>query len=209
MAYGKIKADAFIYDNSGTDEEVTMATIVSNSTKADTDSPDFTGTPTAPTAAAGTNTTQIATTAFVETSITDKADLASPAFTGVPTTPTAATGTNTAQIATTAFVAAEISNHFHTDTWTAVSTNTGLAPNGNYLVDTSGSVLTVDLPNNPSAGSTVRIADAKGSFATNNLTINRNTKNIVGAAADLVANVANAVVTLIYSGDATVGWLVK
>lgn len=35
------------------------------STKANTDSPQFTGTPLAPTAAAGTNTTQIATTAFV------------------------------------------------------------------------------------------------------------------------------------------------
>lgn len=35
------------------------------STKADTNSPTFTGTPTAPTAVAGTNTTQLATTAFV------------------------------------------------------------------------------------------------------------------------------------------------
>ena len=36
------------------------------STKADTVSPTFTGTPLAPTAVAGTNTTQLATTAFVE-----------------------------------------------------------------------------------------------------------------------------------------------
>lgn len=35
--------------------------------KANLASPAFTGTPTAPTAAAGTNTTQIATTAFVAT----------------------------------------------------------------------------------------------------------------------------------------------
>ena len=33
------------------------------------DSPEFTGTPTAPTAEAGTNTNQIATTAFVNTAI--------------------------------------------------------------------------------------------------------------------------------------------
>ena len=38
--------------------------------KASIDSPTFTGTPTAPTAASGTNTTQIATTAFVNTEIT-------------------------------------------------------------------------------------------------------------------------------------------
>lgn len=39
--------------------------------KADLASPAFTGTPTAPTAAAGTNTTQIATTAFVKQAVTD------------------------------------------------------------------------------------------------------------------------------------------
>lgn len=40
-----------------------------NRIKADKDSPTFTGTPKAPTAAAGTNTTQIATTAFVQSAV--------------------------------------------------------------------------------------------------------------------------------------------
>jgi hypothetical protein len=73
-------------------------------------SPIFTGTPTAPTAAPGTNTTQLATTAFVNTATGGGAyaPLNSPAFTGVPTAPTAATGTQTTQLATTAFVMAEI-----------------------------------------------------------------------------------------------------
>jgi hypothetical protein len=44
-----------------------IATAVS--TKADVNSPTFTGTPAAPTAAGGTNTTQIATTAFVQAEI--------------------------------------------------------------------------------------------------------------------------------------------
>lgn len=66
-------------------------------------SPTFTGIPAAPTAAASTNTTQIATTAFVATSF---APLASPALTGVPTVPTAAVGTNTTQAASTAFATA-------------------------------------------------------------------------------------------------------
>lgn len=66
MAYGKIKADAIIYDNSGSDVEVTTADITS---KAGTASPTFTGTPAAPTAAQGTNTTQVATTAFVNAEI--------------------------------------------------------------------------------------------------------------------------------------------
>ena len=64
--------------------------------------PTFTGVPAAPTAAPGTNTTQLATTAFVGTSF---APLASPALTGTPTAPTAAPGTATTQVATTEFVA--------------------------------------------------------------------------------------------------------
>lgn len=69
-------------------------------------SPNFTGTPQAPTAANGTNSQQIATTAFVMNEITSLnfAPLNSPAFVGVPSGPTAAPGTNTGQLATTAYV---------------------------------------------------------------------------------------------------------
>tara|TARA_B100000035_G_scaffold106421_2_gene90243 strand:+ start:4032 stop:4664 length:633 start_codon:yes stop_codon:yes gene_type:complete len=71
MAYGKIKADAIIYDNSGSDVEKTIASLASAAPLAD---PTFTGTPAAPTASQGTDTTQIATTAFVNAEIA--ADLA-------------------------------------------------------------------------------------------------------------------------------------
>jgi len=70
--------------------------------KANLASPTFTGTPAAPTAATATNTTQIATTAYVKAQA--YATLASPALTGTPTSTTAAANTNTTQIATTAFV---------------------------------------------------------------------------------------------------------
>lgn len=63
-------------------------------------SPALLGVPTSTTAAGGTNTTQIATTAFVQ------GLLASPTLTGTPTAPTATLGTNTTQLATTAFVLA-------------------------------------------------------------------------------------------------------
>lgn len=75
------------------------------------DSPTLTGTPKTPTAPAGTNTTQIASTAFVQAVVTLlnnslalKAPLASPALAGTPTAPTAAQTANNTQIATTAFV---------------------------------------------------------------------------------------------------------
>lgn len=61
------------------------------SAKADKNSPSFTGAPTAPTASSSTNSTQIATTAFVQgliqgiqTALSGKADKNSPSFTGTP-----------------------------------------------------------------------------------------------------------------------------
>jgi hypothetical protein len=62
------------------------------------------GTPTAPTADAGTKTTQIATTEFVTNADNLKAPLDSPSFTGTPKAPTADAGTSTTQLATTEFV---------------------------------------------------------------------------------------------------------
>jgi len=73
------------------------------------DSPSFTGTPSAPTPASGNNSTQIATTGFVQDAIAPKAPLASPAFTGSPTAPTQASGNNSTRLATTAFVQAALS----------------------------------------------------------------------------------------------------
>jgi hypothetical protein len=93
-------------------------------------SPTFTGVPAAPTASPGTNTTQLASTAFVTAAVSagtagvaswntrtgavtflasditgvGGALLASPTFTGTPAAPTPTNGTNTTQIATTQYV---------------------------------------------------------------------------------------------------------
>jgi len=110
MAYGKIKADAIIYDNSGSDVEVSTADITS---KASVASPTFTGTPAAPTAAQGTNTTQVATTAFVNAEIS--ADL------------TAAIGT------TVQAYDADTAKRDTTNTYTALQTmNAGISVDGPY-----------------------------------------------------------------------------
>jgi hypothetical protein len=66
--------------------------------------PTFTGTVTAPTASYGTNSTTVATTAFVQ------GEKVSPAFTGTPTAPTAGAGTDTTQIATTSYTDTAVSN---------------------------------------------------------------------------------------------------
>ncbi len=71
--------------------DATPATDITG--KADLAGPTFTGVPAAPTAASGTNTTQLATTAFVAAAVPDvsgKANLAGPTFTGTVTIPAGA-----------------------------------------------------------------------------------------------------------------------
>lgn len=90
----------------------------SDTTKANLASPGLTGIPTAPTASVDTNTTQIATTAFIigqgylKSSIASStyAPLINPTLTGTPLSTTASVDTNTTQIATTAFVIGQASS---------------------------------------------------------------------------------------------------
>jgi hypothetical protein len=131
-------------------------------------SPAFTGTPTAPTAAVDTNTTQLATTAFVVgqaastnpimdgsvavgTSLryaradhvhptdTSRAPLASPGLTGTPTAPTAAVDTNTTQLATTAYVVGQGYAKLASPSFTGTVTTAGnILPGGNVYHSTAG-----------------------------------------------------------------------
>lgn len=79
-------------------------------------SPTFTGTPTVPTAAAGTNTTQAASTAFVQAAVTGSFVTLNTAqtisavktFSASPLVPTAALNTNTTAAASTAHVFAAV-----------------------------------------------------------------------------------------------------
>ena len=115
------------------------------------------------------------------------------------------TTATTAQINST--VATEIATA--QTAWTVVNSAQTVAANTRYLVDCSAASFTLTLPASPTAGQFVEFADQKQCFATYNVTVARNGSAILGAAADLVLNVNNAVVRLIYSGDATQGWIVK
>jgi hypothetical protein len=92
----------------GASGAVTLANLVAGGV-APLANPALQGVPTAPLAAPGTTTTQIATTAFVGASQaaagSSLAGLNSPIFTGIPQAPTALPGTINSQLATTQFVA--------------------------------------------------------------------------------------------------------
>ena len=92
--------------------------------------------------------------------------------------------------------------------WATSNSAATLEINKRYLVDCSAASFTLTLPASPTAGQFVIVADAKGCFSTYPVTLAQNGTNIAGAALDLVLNVDRAVLTLIYSGDATTGWLV-
>ena len=91
--------------------------------------------------------------------------------------------------------------------WQAVKTSdfTAVAGEG-YFVNTTSAAVEVTLPASPSAGDTIVIKDYAGTFATNNLTIGRNSENIQGVANDSSISTNRASVTLVYV-DATKGWL--
>jgi hypothetical protein len=88
------------------------------------------------------------------------------------------------------------------------SAYTAVAGDG-VLVDTDSSAITITLPISsgpPSLGDFIRVLDATGSAATNNITVARNGNNIQGAAADLTIATNRAAIGLVYV-NATEGWV--
>lgn len=75
-----------------------------------------------------------------------------------------------------------------------------------YFVNTSGGAVTVTLPSSPEAGSLVALKDYAATFASNNLTINRNSSNIQGSAVNSVISTARASLLLLYV-DSDEGWV--
>ena len=81
---------------------------------------------------------------------------------------------------------------------------TAVAGDG-VMVDTSSSAITITLPASGTLGDFVRIMDATGDAATNNITVGRAGHKIQGAAADLTIATARASIGLVYV-NAAQGW---
>jgi hypothetical protein len=86
-------------------------------------------------------------------------------------------------------------------TYTGVKTaNYTAGPNEGVLTSTSGGAFTVTLPASPAANMQVVVADTATSWGTNNLTIGRNGSTIAGLSEDLVCDLDDVSVNLIYTG---------
>src|SRR5210317_719158 len=87
----------------------------------------------------------------------------------------------------------------------AGSSSTAVAGNG-YFIDTTPNTHTLNLPASASLGDQIAIKDYAGTFASNNLTIDRNGHNIQGITNNSLINTNKASLLLVYV-DSTKGWI--
>ena len=95
----------------------------------------------------------------------------------------------------------------HTLAWTDMATASTAVNGGAYFCDTATAAFTLTLPASPVAGDTVWIVDAKGTFATNNLTVAGNGANIHRQGTDVTMNINDVSKMLVYH-NATNGWII-
>jgi len=86
------------------------------------------------------------------------------------------------------------------------STATTAVAGEGYFIDTTSNTHTINLPASPSLGDQVTISDVAGTFATNNVTVGRNSSKINGASSDVTLSDNDTQRTFAYSGS-TYGWI--
>lgn len=89
---------------------------------------------------------------------------------------------------------------------TAKSSNFTAVAGVGYFVDTSSSAITATLPASPDAGDAVAFKDYTATFATNALTLGRNSSKIQGLEKNSTIDTIRASVVLVYV-DSTEGWV--
>lgn len=87
-----------------------------------------------------------------------------------------------------------------------LTSSTTVTAGTRIFADATAGAFTITLPASPSVGDTLQIIDVAGIFATNNVTIGRNGSKIQNLSEDLVLNLNNAAITMIYSGG-SYGWV--
>jgi hypothetical protein len=96
---------------------------------------------------------------------------------------------------------------YFTITSSAITAYTAVAGD-QLLIDTTQTTVTVTLPAAPVVGDEIVIIDARGTFGSNNLTINRNGKPINTGTNNLVLSTNSQAITLVFV-DSTRGWAYK
>jgi hypothetical protein len=85
--------------------------------------------------------------------------------------------------------------------YVAKSANYTINNNEGVLANTATGAFTITLPISPAVGNQVVVADAGGDFGANALTIGRNGSTIANVAEDLICDINDISVQLVYSGN--------
>jgi len=96
---------------------------------------------------------------------------------------------------------------YFTITSSSITTYTAVAGD-QLLVDTTQTTVTIVLPASPAVGDEVVIIDARGTFASNAVAVNRNGQPINSASTNLSLSTNGQAITLVYV-DSTRGWAFK
>ena len=76
------------------------------------------------------------------------------------------------------------------------------------FANTTANPIEIDLPSSPAVGDEVTVIDTRGTFNSNNLTLDRNGQPINSGTSNLVLSTAGQAITLVYV-DSTRGWAYK
>lgn len=93
-------------------------------------------------------------------------------------------------------------NSIGNTTFKSVTGTYAVKNNETIILNDNASSATIELPSSPKLGNFVTIG--VGNYK--NTIINRNGSNIMGLSENLTIDVANVSITLVYSGDSTLGW---
>ena len=96
---------------------------------------------------------------------------------------------------------------YFTITSSAITAYTAVASD-QLLIDTTQTTVTITLPAAPATGDEIVIIDARGTFGSNNVTVNRNGKPINSGTNNLALATNGQAITLVFI-DSTRGWAYK
>ncbi len=91
--------------------------------------------------------------------------------------------------------------------WSTTAIDFTAAANHGYFVDCTASAIAGTLPSSPILGDTIWVVDWKSYAFTNNIILNPNGNNFMGAAGNYTINNNNKNIIIVYS-DALWGWLI-
>ena len=92
------------------------------------------------------------------------------------------------------------------NSWVEKSANYTATSGDKIIVNSTSSAITITLPANPTFGDEISIIDGSSNASNNNITVDRNTRNIDGESEDMILDVDGAAFNIVYYNP-TRGWI--